>query len=162
MGDKYFLIIITIIISITFSVIVFPQQYADISIEQLLSEKQQKEIGLQKLNSQEKEALRKLLLQIFLLAFEKGKEEGLKLATDFFSKQNLTSDVIESQIDGEFEGWEGETVIKLTNGQIWQQTEYYYYYYYSFMPNVLIYKSGSEYKMKVEGVEKAVGVIRLK
>ena len=34
------------------------------------------------------------------------------------------SDVIESQIDGEFEGWEGETIFKLTNGQIWQQAEY--------------------------------------
>jgi len=43
-------------------------------------------------------------------------------------------DYIESQIDGDFEGWEGDTIIKLMNGQIWQQTEYYYYYTYSFMP----------------------------
>lgn len=70
--------------------------------------------------------------------------------------------VIESHIDGDFEGWEGETLVKLTNGQIWQQSEYYYHYHYAFMPKVLIFKSGGAYKMKVDGIEKAVGVKRLK
>lgn len=50
------------------------------------------------------------------------------------SKKAPTQDVIESQIDGEFEGWQGETIVKLLNGQIWQQSEYYYTYHYSFMP----------------------------
>ena len=75
---------------------------------------------------------------------------------------NSAPQVIESKIDGEFKGWEGETVIKLLNGQIWQQSEYHYHYHYAYMPDVLIYISGGGYKMKVEGVEKAVGVRRLK
>ena len=70
--------------------------------------------------------------------------------------------VIESQIDGDFEGWEGETIVKLMNGQIWQQSEYYYHYHYSFMPKVVIFKSGSGYKIKVDGVERAVGVTKLR
>ena len=70
--------------------------------------------------------------------------------------------VVESKIDGDFEGWEGETIVKLMNGQIWQQTEYHYHYHYAFMPDVLIYKKGTQWKMKVEGVEKSVGVERLK
>lgn len=70
--------------------------------------------------------------------------------------------VIESQIDGDFEGWEGETIVKLMNGQIWQQTEYYYRYHYSFMPKVLIIKSGGSYKMKVDGIEKLIRVQRLR
>ena len=70
-------------------------------------------------------------------------------------------EVVESQIDGDFEGFEGETIIKLMNGQIWQQSEYWYHYHYSFMPKVLIYKQGDMYKMKVDGVDKSVGVIRL-
>ena len=70
--------------------------------------------------------------------------------------------VIESQIDGDFEGWEGETIVKLMNGQIWQQSEYHYHYHYAFMPKVLIFRSGGAYKMKVDGIEKAVGVKRLK
>jgi len=73
-----------------------------------------------------------------------------------------SSELVESKIDGDFEGWDGETIIKLFNGQIWQQTEYYYHYHYSFMPSVTIYKSGSSYKMKVDGVDKAVRVKRLK
>lgn len=71
------------------------------------------------------------------------------------------NEVIESQIDGDFEGFEGETIIKLMNGQVWQQSEYYYHYYYHFMPKVIIYKSGSSYKIKVEGIDKSVGVVKL-
>jgi hypothetical protein len=73
-----------------------------------------------------------------------------------------SGDVIESQIDGEFEGWEGETIVKLINGQIWQQTEYYYTYHYAYMPEVLVYRSSFGYKMKVDGVDQAVGVTRLR
>lgn len=72
------------------------------------------------------------------------------------------NEVIESQIDGDFEGFEGETIIKLMNGQIWQQSEYYYHYYYHFMPKVMIYNTGTGYKIKVEGIDKAVGVVKLK
>lgn len=73
-----------------------------------------------------------------------------------------TSSVIESKIDGDFEGWEGETIVKLMNGQIWQQIRYHYEYHYAYMPDVLIYKSGVRWKMKVEGVREAVEVERLK
>ena len=77
-------------------------------------------------------------------------------------QNNFYKGIIESQIDGDFEGWDGETIIKLMNGQIWQQTEYYYHYHYSLMPKVLIYKSDYGYKMKVDGIDKAIGVTRLK
>lgn len=73
-----------------------------------------------------------------------------------------TSNIIESSIDGEFNGWEGETVVKLINGQIWQQSSYHYEYNYEYMPDVLIYKSGIGYKMKVEGSDEDVEVKRLK
>jgi plasmid maintenance system killer protein len=78
------------------------------------------------------------------------------------SRPIQTSSVIESSIDGEFEGWEGETIIKLMNGQIWQQTEYYYEYMYAYMPSVIIFNSHGMPKMKVEGIDKAVGVEQLK
>lgn len=71
--------------------------------------------------------------------------------------------VIESNIEGDFEGWEGETVFKLTNGQIWQQVDYAYSYHYAFRPSVLIYQSRSGgWKMKVDGVDHVVGVERLR
>ena len=73
-----------------------------------------------------------------------------------------TPSIIESKIDRDFEGWEGETIVKLYNGQIWQQSEYYYHYHYAFMPKVLVFKSGSGYKMWVEGIKQAISVERLK
>ena len=71
-------------------------------------------------------------------------------------------DKIESQIDGDFEGWEGETVFKLTNGQIWQQTEFHFHYHCAFMPKVIILKTATGHKMIVDGVSKAIGVTQLK
>jgi hypothetical protein len=47
--------------------------------------------------------------------------------------------VIESSIDGEFKGWDGSTIFKLSNGQIWQQSSYAYMYHYAYNPPVLIY-----------------------
>lgn len=73
-----------------------------------------------------------------------------------------SSSVIESRIDGDFEGWEGETIFKLMNGQIWQQVDYSYYYHYAFMPRVTIYKGGYGYIMKVDGVDSKIRVQRIK
>ena len=89
---------------------------------------------------------------------------GTKDAKFTSSRQAVTAtpSLIESSIDGEFKGWEGETIIKLMNGQVWQQTEYHYHYHYAYMPKVLIISTAGGYKAKVEGVNKAVGVTRLR
>jgi hypothetical protein len=73
-----------------------------------------------------------------------------------------SQDVIESKIDGEFEGWKGETIVKLSNGQVWQQSSPHIEIHIAIRPDVLIYRSGSGYKMKVEGTNEAVDVVRLK
>jgi hypothetical protein len=73
-----------------------------------------------------------------------------------------TPAVIETRIDGEFEGWDGETVFKLANGQIWQQDSYNYTYHYAYSPDVLIYYTSGRYKMRVEGVDDFIYVVRLK
>ena len=62
----------------------------------------------------------------------------------------------------EFSGWEGETIFKLANGQIWQQTQYAYTYRYAYSPKVLIFKTRGGYKMQVEGMDKTIGVERIK
>lgn len=68
--------------------------------------------------------------------------------------------VTESKIDGEFNGWEGETAYRLTNGQVWKQCSYSYEYTYSYMPEVLIYNTGTGYKMQVEGTNADVVLIK--
>ena len=37
-----------------------------------------------------------------------------------------------------------------------------YEYMYAYMPKVLIYKDGSYYKMKVDGIDKTIRVVRIK
>jgi hypothetical protein len=72
------------------------------------------------------------------------------------------SDVIETTIDGEFKGWDGSTIFKMTNGQIWQQSEYAYMYHYAYRPSVTIYESKDGIKMKVEDVDELITVKKLK
>jgi hypothetical protein len=61
------------------------------------------------------------------------------------------SDIIESRIAGNFEGWQGNSTYTLANGQVWQQTTYKYEYKYAYNPEVIIYSSLGGYKMEVEG-----------
>lgn len=72
------------------------------------------------------------------------------------------SPAIESAISGDFEGWSGETVFKLDNGQIWEQAEYDYDYFYDFNPTVTIYETTSGCRMKVEGEDETILVKRVK
>ena len=69
--------------------------------------------------------------------------------------------VIKTQIDGDFEGWEGETIFKMMNGQIWQQSSYAYMYHHAYSPEVIIYETSRGYMMKVDGVEETINVIKL-
>ncbi|MDP0492513.1 MAG: hypothetical protein Q7Q71_15815 [Verrucomicrobiota bacterium JB023] len=74
-----------------------------------------------------------------------------------------TSRVIETRINGDFEGWDGDTIFQLENGQIWKQSEFDFTFHYRYRPKVLIYKSKyGGYKMKVEGVNKSIGVRQLR
>ena len=57
---------------------------------------------------------------------------------------------------------EGETLFKLSNGQIWEQSSYDYTYHYAYHPEVLIYKTSGGYKMKVDGVNETIYVRRIK
>jgi len=71
-------------------------------------------------------------------------------------------DLIESTIDGEFNGWDGDTIFKLSNGQIWQQVTYDYTYHYAFQPKVMIIKTYGAYKLVVDGVADSIFVKRIK
>jgi hypothetical protein len=68
--------------------------------------------------------------------------------------------VIESHIDGEFEGWEGDTIFTLQNGQVWQQVGPGAKYQPANSPRVVI--SGGTPTMKVQGVAGEVQVRRIR
>ena len=67
--------------------------------------------------------------------------------------------VIESKIDGEFRGWNGNTKYKLTNGQVWEQIIYKYEYTYAYCPEVLIYNINGSYICKVAGTSAIVKIV---
>jgi hypothetical protein len=73
-----------------------------------------------------------------------------------------TPAVIESRIDGEFQGWDGETIFRLQNGQIWQQARYAYRYHYAYIPRVTIIQSNGRYIMQVEGIDDTLEVVRIR
>lgn len=68
--------------------------------------------------------------------------------------------VLKSRIDGDFEGFEGDTVYKLMNATVWQQIDGKYKYKYAYSPHVIIYKIGGSLKMSVKGI--TVSVVRLR
>lgn len=49
----------------------------------------------------------------------------------------------EGRINGEYNGWDGETIYKLQDGHIIQQSRYKYHYYYAFSPKLIIFRSNS-------------------
>lgn len=139
--------------------VAIPADYPAVPLDKLMTKAAQDAVGVPSMTPSQRESLRRTLIDTFATGFEKGKEAGIKAVG---GNRAASPGVIESKIDGDFEGWEGETIVKLLNGQIWQQTDYHYEYHYAFMPDVLIYRSGGGYKMKVDGTAEAVGVVQLK
>jgi hypothetical protein len=124
-------------------------QTRSVEVTRLMSAAEFAEAGLNKLTSEELAKLNAWLTSFSLRLLSSG-------VTD------PDNSVIETRIDGEFQCWDGETVFKMLNGQIWQQSSYAYKYCYKYSPAVLIYKAGNTYKMKVDGVDGEISVRRLR
>jgi hypothetical protein len=74
---------------------------------------------------------------------------------------NKVDDVIESNIDGDFRGYDGNTTFKLTNQQQWKQditTSPVMSNLYR--PAVLIYRTPEGYKMKITGLNEDPILVR--
>jgi hypothetical protein len=83
----------------------------------------------------------------------------LSVANEKIEVRKLNT-AIETKINGEFKGWEGETSYVLMNGQKWKQAEYKYEYKYEYSPDVVIYEGFSGTYMHVAGTK--VKVKRIK
>jgi hypothetical protein len=80
------------------------------------------------------------------------------------SRSETCNPAIETHIAGDFNGWEGETLYKMDDGSIWQQSNYHYHYHYTYHPSVTIYPSSSgACHIKVSGDDDdGVDVVRIK
>ena len=74
---------------------------------------------------------------------------------------NKIDDIIESNIDGAFTGYDGNTSFKLENREEWKQdapTSTVYANLYR--PAVMIYRTPEGYKMKIDGLNEAPIIVR--
>ena len=124
----------------------------------VLTPEQFRAAGLHKLTEAELDALNRTV-KLYVAALAQLAAAGQVAPSTSLDPSPAT---IESRIDGAFSGWDGETIFKLANGQIWQQAVYAYRYHYAYGPKVLIYRSGGAYKMKVDGVDGEIVVRRLR
>jgi len=70
--------------------------------------------------------------------------------------------ILEATIDGEFKGWEGQTIFKLSNRWVWQQIDLQRCLHLALSPKILLINTGYGIKAKVEGVSIAVDVVPLR
>lgn len=77
------------------------------------------------------------------------------------SKAN-TATVIESSIISKFNGLNMGNIYRLSNGQIWEQTEAWVWTWVWIQPKVMIYSQKGLTKMKVENIDHAVTIRRIK
>ncbi len=101
------------------------------------------------------------LLLVFNSMSDKQKESLAMVLIGFYFA-GLENHVEESTIDGRFSGWRGETIVQLTNGAIFQQSEYHYEYTYDYRPTVHIFTKPFGYEMLVEGTDEPVEVMLIK
>ena len=77
------------------------------------------------------------------------------------SQTTTSSDYIESRVNGQWEGWQGDTIVRLMNGQIWQQAGLELSLSLKLNPDVTVFQRSGRFYMLVDGEDKPVWVTRL-
>lgn len=126
-------------------------------IEQLMTPEEYRAAGLQKLTPAEREALDRFLVRYT------AEDSQVLFNNDEEVKKAVDEQVIVSVIQPPFNGWSGDTVFRLENGQVWQQRLGGNYPYRGSNPEVRITKNFMGfYRMELTENGKAVAVKRLK
>lgn len=133
-----------------------------LSMEQVMTPQELKESGVSGLTESQRRALNAWLNRYTKNVLQLATRRPVEEPPTPRSTLQSCNPAIESTISGEFEGWSGETIFKLDNGQIWEQAEYSYTYTYSYRPEVTIYQTRSGCRMKVEGEDETILVRRIK
>jgi hypothetical protein len=74
---------------------------------------------------------------------------------------NTMTGVLNSKIEGEFNGYNDGAVFRLANGQVCQQKRYKYKYKYKYRLSVQIAHNGTEYMMHVDCMSEPIAVVRV-
>jgi hypothetical protein len=124
-----------------------------VTITELMSAQQREATGVRTLTPEQLEALSAWL--------DDYRHSLIQQAVDETGEGVVAEErIIDTRIDGDFDGWVGDTVFRLENGQIWQQTSPSAKYLFVHAPRVVI--SQAPFMMKVEGLQGEISVRRLK
>jgi hypothetical protein len=134
-------------------------QAPSLTIEQVMTANELQDTGVAYLTSEHRNNLNRWLLA-YTLRIMKASSKSTPTPTGIGGTG--CSPAIESTLAGEFNGWEGETIFKLDNGQIWQQTEFAFVYSYAYRPEATIYSTARGCKLKVAGEDDTILVRRIK
>jgi hypothetical protein len=69
----------------------------------------------------------------------------------------VKEDRVKLLVDGSWSGWDGDTIVQLTDGSVWRQDEYHYEYHYAYRPEAVVGRG----EMTVKGMRKGVRVRRI-
>ncbi len=126
-------------------------------VEKLMSAEQFEAAGLHKLTPAERQALDRWLVSYT------AEEAPAMLRSNPEVRAAEESIRIEARINPPFEGWSGETLFYLDNGQVWRQRLRGRYFHRGDDTAVVIEKNLlGFYKMTVVASGKSIGVTRLK
>ncbi|MES2329160.1 MAG: hypothetical protein V4539_06115 [Bacteroidota bacterium] len=99
-----------------------------------------------------------------IVVYQEGKKYKMKIqGIEKPLAVNKIQEVIESNIAGDFKGYDGTTSFKLQNGQDWKQDETTSNVFSNlFRPAVIIYLTSEGYKMKIEGLNESPILVKKK
>ena len=135
------------------------QGFLVLSMEGVMSKDEMRQTGVDSLKPAQRQALDEWLNRYTTRVVKAARK--VDSATGTVTRSSCEP-AIESTIAGDFNGWDGETVFKLANGQIWEQAEEDVMSSYSYMPDVTIYSTSSGCRMKVEDEDETILVKRIR
>ena len=118
-----------------------------------------KAAGLERLSPAELEALNR-----WLLRHTARQASELRQNNELVSEEirKVEQEGVRTRIAGEFHGWDGDTIFRLENGQVWKQRLPGNWHYRASAPEVELRKNFMGYWMlRVLEADRAVGVTRI-
>lgn len=99
-----------------------------------------------------------------VIVYQEGKKYKMKIqGIEKLIAVNKIQEVIESNIAGDFKGYDGTSSFKLQNGQNWEQAETTSNVFSNlFRPAVTIYLTAEGYRMKIEGLNESPILVKKK
>ncbi len=145
---------ITLCLTLLFAIHARADDKAFPGIDKLMSSEEFAAAGLDRLSPEEMKAL-----NAWLLRYTAGESEILRVDNEEVREAQKDFEIV-SRISGEFSGWDGETVFRLENGQVWRQRlQGRYFYSGPPQPEVRITRNYlGFYKITVVETGKSVGV----